>query len=210
MHPSVKIALLLALVILAQTQNLLANILVASVLVVGFVFSSPHIFYRMLKRMRWLIISMMFIFSFSTPGEYVRQWPFELAPTYEGLSAGLLHVVRLLMVLAGLSLLLATSSRESLIAGFYQITAPLRNFNIPTEKFAARLCLTLHYAEQTPRVSLSRDIYEYFHNSHAHLANSDSNGLLGAPEYILLHLPALTKRDKLVVLGLILAGLYWL
>jgi energy-coupling factor transport system permease protein len=210
LHSSIKLVLLFALALLVQTQDFLILVLVAGVLVLSFFYFPAHIFFRMLKRIRWLIVSMMLIFFFNTPGEYIQQWPFELAPTYEGLAAGLLHSLRLGIMLAGLSLLLETSSRESLIAGFYLLAIPFQKFSLRPERFAARLCLTLHYVEQAPQVEIGRSMMEHFSNLNTDKIKSDGNELNDASEHILLQIPAPTWRDGLVVLGLLLAGIYFL
>lgn len=177
-------------------------ILISSALGLGLICYPCHIFMLMLKRTRWLMISMIVIFSFSTPGEYLQLWPFDLAPTHEGLTAALWHVISFCIMLAGLSLLLVSTSRESLIAGFYQILSPLNTFNVHIDRVAARLCLTLYYVEQTPRMSLGRNMFECI--------QMNMNCMTQAPEHILLYLPALNTYDKFAMLGLVLIGLYCL
>ncbi len=113
-----------------------------------------HGFWKLLRRVRWLLLFLILIFAFNIPGEYVRSWPFEVAPTYEGLADGLLQSARICIMLAGLALLLGTTHRVSLITGFYQLLIPLRFLKFNRERFAARLWLTLHYVDETPKNQL--------------------------------------------------------
>lgn len=162
-------------------------------------------FLRMLRRMRWLLISMVLIFAFNTPGEYLPQWPFELAPTYEGLHAGLLQAARLCMMLAGLALLLVTTNRENLMAGFFLLLYPLRFIKLHPERFAARLWLTLHYVDHAPPAQLNQNFFGRIANMNI----SDEEAYSG-PEQIHLNSPQLTWRDALVLLFMIAFGIYLL
>ena len=146
-------------------------------------------------------------------GEYLKQWPFEFAPTYEGMNAGMLHVFRLVTMLAGLSLLLTTTSREHLIAGFYLLSRPLEILNLKPEKFAARLCLTLYYVESSPRLSLSRSLVNQFIRSDANETTRNMNELTlpqhhnDAPQHISLETPAFSRCDWLILLVVFFSGI---
>lgn len=137
----------------------------------------------MLKRMRWLFLSMFLIYAFNTPGEFVRDWPLngwvDWSPTYEGLQAGTLQLVRLMMMLAGVGLMLATTTTSSMIEGFYVLLKPLKCIGLHPERFAARLCLTLHYIEsnnlQQDRQSASYLNWQQFLNMDLDKIDSSSN-----------------------------------
>src|SRR5690606_10978811 len=96
-------------------------------------------FWKLLLRVRWLLITLVLIFAFNIPGEYVRSWPLEFAPTYEGFATRIMQSAKICIMLAALALLLGTTNRENLIAGFYQLLAPLRMLKLNPERFAARL-----------------------------------------------------------------------
>ncbi len=106
-----------------------------------------NIWIKMLLRMRWLFLSMFLVYGLATPGEYVPWMPIDFGFTYEGLSAGILQIMRLMLMLGGIALLLATTSQNKLIAGFYVLLKPLNLLKLKPERFAARLCLTLQYLE---------------------------------------------------------------
>lgn len=204
MHPSIKI---IGLVVLALVMHVLSHRalwLMTGISGMFLLYYRVHVFTRMLKRVRWLLIFMLLIFAFNTPGEYLPQWPFEIAPTYEGLEAGVLQAVRLCLMLAGISLLLSTTSREDLMAGFFLLLYPLRYLKLSPERFAARLWLTLHYVDHDVEKSQAglferlTSLKEYDGKVH--------NG----PEQIEMLLPKLTWRDVLAVTVLFVGGIYLL
>jgi len=132
--------LLLCSMVKASLLLVLALLLTAIVL-------SKHRNYLMLLRMRWLFLSILLVYAFSTPGELVPLFPLSFAPTYDGLLQGAAQLARLLIALAMLNLLLHDSSKEDLIAGLYLCLLPFRYLGLNVSRFAARLMLTLHYVE---------------------------------------------------------------
>jgi energy-coupling factor transport system permease protein len=104
-------------------------------------------FLRVVRRMRWLFFSIFIIYAFGTPGEYIQYFPDNYAPTFEGCSLGLLQIVKLLIALASLSIIFATSSKEDLMLGLYMLLSPLKLLGLNVQIFTARLLLTLEYVE---------------------------------------------------------------
>lgn len=104
-------------------------------------------YFRLLKRLKWVFIVTILVFIFNTPGEHVAGWPFPISPSYEGLIAATTQVLRLALMLAVISHILAINTRERLIAGLYFLLQPLQFFKMDVQRFAARLWLTLHYVE---------------------------------------------------------------
>jgi energy-coupling factor transport system permease protein len=105
-------------------------------------------FLRVVKRMRWLFMSIFIIYAFGTPGEYIQQFPLNASPTYEGLQLGFAQIAKLLIALALLSILFATSTKEKLMTGLYLLLTPLKLIGFDVERFTARLILTLDYVEE--------------------------------------------------------------
>lgn len=204
MHPAIRILGLVLLAIAVQGMPL-ANLLVTLALVLGVAFFLHGVLLRtMLRRARWLLLTLMLIFSMTTPGEYVHGWPLAFAPTYEGLIAGTVQAARLLTMLAGLSLLLGTTGRGALMAGLYVLLLPLKALGVATERFTARLWLTLHYVEAAPRQDASHR-WQLLQDW-TRLENSSEERVVP----VQLHIPALTWRDGLAV-GVLLVGLLaWL
>jgi len=108
---------------------------------------SRHKFMQLLRRTRWIMLSLLLIYAWSTPGHALPESFGTFGPTREGLLDGALQLIRLLAALAALAILLERLHRQQLIAGLYTLFAPLRLIGLSRERFAVRLALTLHYAE---------------------------------------------------------------
>jgi len=146
-HPAAQILTWCLLV--ASMQVLALGILlipVGLVLLCAFVISR-HKFIQLLRRTRWIMLSLLLIYAYSTPGQALSDALGMLGPTREGLADGVLQLARLLAALAGLAILLERLHRQQLIAGLYTLFAPLQWLGLSRERFAVRLALTLHYAE---------------------------------------------------------------
>ncbi len=136
-------------------QALIGLLVLVLVLLVA---TKNHRFLYAAKRFKWFLLVMLFIYAFSTPGEHVAQWPFSISPTYEGLTTGVTQALRILLMLAAISLILASNTRQQLISGFYFIFSPLKSLGLQVERFAARLWLTLHYVEKKKNADVSQDL----------------------------------------------------
>jgi energy-coupling factor transporter transmembrane protein EcfT len=102
----------------------------------------------LLRRARWLLISLLTIYVLATPGDNLLPVLGAFGPTRQGLEVGGLQAWRLAALLAALALLLATAPRDQLLAGLYGLLKPLQLFGVDAERIAVRLWLTLHYSEQ--------------------------------------------------------------
>lgn len=91
---------------------------------------------------------MFLIFLFNTPGEHIVSWSYRIKPTYEGLEAGITQLSRIVLMLAALSMVLKHNTMQQMISGLYGLLKPLAVLGVNVERFAARLCLTMHYLEQ--------------------------------------------------------------
>lgn len=108
---------------------------------------SRHKLLQLLRRTRWIMLSLLLIYAYSTPGQPLADALGVLSPSREGLADGVLQLARLLAALAGLAILLDRLHRQQLIAGLYALFAPLQWLGLSRERLAVRLALTLHYAE---------------------------------------------------------------
>jgi energy-coupling factor transporter transmembrane protein EcfT len=141
---------LLAFLILAISINFLSLkllIVLFTMLLLILLINKVDGFIRAITRFKWFFLVMLIIFVFNTPGEHVTAWQLSISPTYEGVAAGVTQILRIIVMLAALSLILACNTRQQLISGFYFIFSPLKHFGLKVDRFAARLWLTLHYVE---------------------------------------------------------------
>ncbi len=203
LHPATRIFCLVILAIVLPMMHWPAML----ALLVALLLSQWAVYWRdfrrLLRRVRWLLLSLMLIYAFATPGEYLAGWPDCCAPTYEGLEQGALQALRLLLMLAALSLVLAHTSREDFIAGILAWLRPLAVFGVSAERFATRLWLTLYYVENTPPGLVKR-----LHLNHWRLEQfMDDAG--DCPERLQIVLRAWGWLDVVVAFALVLVG-WWL
>lgn len=118
----------------------------SSILLGAFALSGKK-FIQLVRRTRWIMLSLLLIYAYSTPGQPLSDMLGLFSPSREGVSDGVLQLARLLAALAGLAILLERLHRQQLVAGLYTIFAPLHWLGMPRERAAVRLALTLHYAE---------------------------------------------------------------
>lgn len=106
---------------------------------------------RLVRRVRLLLLAIVILFAWFTPGEALLvDWP-RLGPTREGAALAALHAGRLLAVVCAVALLLERLSLERLVAGLHALARPLRLIGVPPERLALRLLLVLRLVEATPR-----------------------------------------------------------
>ncbi|CAN6133868.1 hypothetical protein MCETRH20_00898 [Methylophilaceae bacterium] len=148
MHPFVKIACFFFLLLLPQYLSASSiAVLCGLICLLAAVLNLPH-FSQLIKRMRWLFLSLLLVYAYATPGEYLAFLPLNVAPSFEGLHLGLIQIAKLLIAVASLSALFASASKSQLMAGLWTMLSPLRLVGLNVERFTVRMLLTLHYVEQ--------------------------------------------------------------
>lgn len=201
MHPLVRIVCLIAFAVALQLAAPKGLAVLCALLPLLLIWRGIDVFLVLMRRTRWLLLSIALIYALATPGEYIPDLPEALGITYEGLYAGALQLARLLAMLAALSVLLATSSREDIMVGLYLLLQPLRLFGLAPERFAARLWLTLHYVETMPKGVLQNL------RRHGWRLEDILEQEVERPETVELRFPAFRWSDALVLL--LLPALLW-
>lgn len=102
----------------------------------------------MLRRIRWLLVSVAVLFLWMTPGVFLPGIGGRLGITQEGAAMAVEHVARLLAIIALLALLLSRLSHGRIVAGLYTLLAPLGWLGIQRRAMAVRLMLTLEYVAE--------------------------------------------------------------
>lgn len=153
---------------------------------------------RLLRRTRWLLLILFVTYALSLPGAPLVPALGGYSPTLPGVEAGSLRVARLLLMLGGLAVLLATTSRARLIYGLYVLAAPLARLGFDRRALAVRLGLTLDYAEQAPAGARWRELlFAPFTDD-------------GQPARFVLHAERWQTRDSAVILAaVLLLGFAW-
>lgn len=199
-HPA---ALILLWVFLAAALQALkaAPLLGVSALVCAIALAgSASRFRTLLRRTRWIMISLLLIYGYVTPGEALWAAAGKYSPTCTGLLDGALQLSRLIAALAGLAIMLNLLDRQKLMGGIYTLAWPLRFLGLARERIAVRLALTLHYAESAMLDTSS--------NWREHIARMLAPHQGAYPE-VELHAAPLSLRDLLLIAmgATLLAGL---
>ncbi len=150
-HPAVVILLWAFLVVAMQVQGAGALLATGLPLVAVAITLCARQLVAILRRTRWIMVSLMLIYAYVTPGEPLWIEAGMVSPTREGVSDGLLQLARLAFSLTGLSIVLHLLSLSELIGGVYALTQPLRYLGVSPERIAVRLALTLYYVESAMR-----------------------------------------------------------
>lgn len=170
MHPSIKILLFLVCVVAINLLSPRLLLVVATLITLTALILSARSFAKLLSRMLVFFLSIIIIYAFLTPGEYVQtRWlSNQTMLTYEGVIAGGLQTLRLVVVIALMNILLHKTHHIRLLYGLSILLRPLKLFKLPTEQMIARIHLTIYYAEQllSQPSSLSLDLFN------SHLKNS--------------------------------------
>ena len=144
---------------------------------------------RLLRRTRWLMAVLLLSYAYALPGAAL--WPVLgwASPGVEGLQQGTFRVGRLVLMLAGLALLLAYTSRPRLVYGLYVLARPLTWVGFDRRAFAVRLGLTLGYVEH------ARKPLRWLEMLHAPLPDDTT------PATYTLHAERWQSCDSAVILG---------
>lgn len=102
----------------------------------------------LLRRARWLLLSIALLFALATPGAALPGPAGMLGLTYEGILLAATHVLRLTLLLALLALLLDHLGIPALVSGLYLLLKPFGESRA-RRRLALRLLLVLEYVENS-------------------------------------------------------------
>ena len=154
-------------------------------------------FLLLLRRVRLLILVLFVVTLLMTPGAALfPAWG--LYPTEEGVALAITQLLRLIGMLAAVSLLLDTTNDRELAAGSLALLQPLAGKHQWPERAVARLLLVFHYLESSPKPRNLQDVLA--------LAGADLSVApeQGAPD--ILELEAATLSGREIALGMLLLG----
>lgn len=150
LHPATLLLAWGSLVVLLQTLQV-AGLAFAALLLLPMSFLFARNRTRMLiRRARWLLLSIAVLFALATPGERLPGVIGEVGITYDGLVMAAEHVLRLTLLLASLAVLHERLGNDGLIAGLHWLLGPLAGWRELREKIVVRLMLVLDYVETEP------------------------------------------------------------
>ena len=162
-------------------------------------------FFKLLRRIRVLILVLFVVTLLMTPGTAL--WPeWGLYPTEEGVVLGVTQLLRLIGMLAAVSLLLDTTDDRSLAAGSLALLQPFAGKRHWPERAVARLLLVFHYLETAPK---PRNLHDVLALAGADLSVSTAGG---APDVLELEVVPLSALDLVLtclMLGAAFLSLAW-
>lgn len=102
-------------------------------------------FWPMLRRMRWLLLSILIIYAWMTPGPPLFSVPGLQAwlPTTTGLLQGGQRLLALALMVAAVHWLLVVTPQHQLVSALYWLALPLAWLGLSRQRFAVRLALVL-------------------------------------------------------------------
>jgi energy-coupling factor transporter transmembrane protein EcfT len=163
MHPVIRIVCFLILAGFVAFGGAY-EIALGFVLVFGVVLyrrlQSVELSTRIIKRMRWLFLSILIVYLWFTPGEPILPLDSDLVPTLQGLQTGFLRVLSLILIIFAVNYFLSSIARHRLVEAIVWLLYPLNWLAIDTRQLALRIALTL---ELIPRVQqLVLDVKQHY------------------------------------------------
>lgn len=144
LHPASLILLGLAFLLAASTRSgvlLLLLCLASTGLAIGL---ARRQFRAIVRRSRWLLLTMVVLFGWMTLGTPVSGLP---GATREGLFLAMENISRLLIAIAVVALLVGALSPPALVSGMRTLLAPLAPLGDFRDRLSVRLMLTLQEVE---------------------------------------------------------------
>ena len=159
LDPRTKIFLMvLYIAIVFVVKSLLVFLLPIVLLVAIFAFAQvpASYFFSALKPMKWLLVFMFVINLFATQGDTVWfQWRL-IRLTQEAVEQAVFLTLRLILLVAGTSVLTLTTSPIALTDGLEKLMAPLRKLRFPAHELAMMMTIALRFIptlmEETDRI----------------------------------------------------------
>lgn len=102
----------------------------------------------MLRRVRWLLLAMLILYGWFTPGDPLLPQLGDWSPSLAGVQQGLLRVAALAAIVVAVYLLLMSTPRGDLVSGLLWFGRPLHRLGIDDRRFAVRLVLALEAVPQ--------------------------------------------------------------
>jgi hypothetical protein len=149
-HPATLLLGWVAFVAVVQSMSIASLGWVAVVVVPLCLLSARRRTLQLVRRARWLLLSIVVLFALATPGQRVPGSLGDLGLTIDGLLLAAEHAVRLLLLLATLALVHERLGTAGFMAGLHWLLAPLAGWRTLRERIVVRLMLVLDYVETAP------------------------------------------------------------
>jgi energy-coupling factor transport system permease protein len=155
-HPLIRLHSLLVFILLMALGGV-PSLLLGYGLLLGLYaaagLTSARGLWRVVRRTRWLLLSILLLYGWWTPGTPLWAEPGALAPSLEGLGQGAVRAGLLVAIVAAVHWVMTITPRPELLAAVVALTAPLRHLGIAHERLAVRILLTLEAVPQVQQVA---------------------------------------------------------
>ena len=188
MHPAAALLVCLTAIVVIQFLGWPGLALVFPVLLLARRKSIPG-WWHLLRRMRWLLLSVWLILAYGASGDAV--FDVRWMPTHEGVRDATLHVARLGLMLGCLAWLLAFLGNHGLLVALQSMLNPLSRLGLASERLVVRLSLLM----QNLRVDLPKGEWRHVLNGSA--------GQPGGPRRVRIEAPDWRPVDSLICLAVL-------
>jgi len=148
MHPVIRIVTFLVFTLFVAFGGYSQLVFSIAMLGVFYALTHTHFPWRtswiMLKRMRWLFLSMMVVYFWFTPGREVFPALEGFSPSWQGIQIGGLRIGSLVVIVTAVNIIIRSTSTELMTSGLLWLLAPLRYVGLPHERLALRIVLTFN------------------------------------------------------------------
>ncbi|MBS1136163.1 MAG: hypothetical protein H6R11_117 [Proteobacteria bacterium] len=149
-HPAVRLVVWGVTAVSAQLLDPVPlALLTLMIAALAAAFAAPRLL-RLLRRTRWLLLALVVLFVWATPGVLLFPDLGTLSPTADGLSLAWVHGARLIVILASLALLLEFTPTDEFVGALYGLMRPLSLLAVDRARIAVRLMLVMQYVESPP------------------------------------------------------------
>lgn len=111
---------------------------------------APQLALRLVRRVRFLLLAIVVLFAWFTPGTLIVVELAQFGPTYEGVVLAAEHAGRVLAVVLCVALLMRYLSPDRLVGGLYALLRPFEPLGVPAARIAVRTLLVLEYVDSRP------------------------------------------------------------
>lgn len=133
----------------------------AFVILLGSLFARQRS-WTLVRRTKWILLSLVILFLFSTPGQRLSGSLGDAGMTWDGLMLAGEHVLRLVTLLISLAVVHQALGTEGLMTGIFHLLYPLAIWTSLRERIVVRLMLVLDQVESAPALGfrewLQRDL----------------------------------------------------
>lgn len=151
LHPATRFFLWVCLIVAQLSLSMIPLMFFGLAAILFACTSAGSLSRRILWRSRILLLTIVLVLPWATPGVYAIDFMGMLSPTREGFGAVLKQLLHSGVVLIGLGWALSGLDANARTAGLIFWLRPMAKTGFPIERFAVRLILTLQILETTPR-----------------------------------------------------------